>query len=645
MDERAVESLLPLMTIRRLAAGDLIVREGTLGRSIFVLLQGFAVVYSESTESEIGELGPGNVIGEIGGLLDVPRTMTIRAKGAGCTVGVILREDVMKVPGLTRTLLRLAKSRLAADEAREKRLLLACPTKLVHLEAAFEQVFGDKPEGTRGRFIKRGDQSILLLTSRQVRVHVVEGGVRVRLAGAEGVEQRYSSGQEFSLNDDNCNGDIRVLQAVGRTCIYYQYADQEDASSEESTSGSFNPLLHMESKDTFGAALEQDSRLNQIIAGNSTYRRSSIAVWSDESFLRPMRQGSDAEVNHDRKRRQLSTPSLPRISEGPNDVVDLLERMGVPAEHHRSAIRQVLDDGTLAVNLDPVHQYFDKEVLEAILILAGPRISALCLYDCWSLSDASLLKVVEGCSQLKDLRLSNCWSVTEAGFKAALKQLPASLHTLEIKSCAGLTAGCLQGLEGIEVLDLSYCKNLGEGTWASLCRLSPTLSSLALRRCTQVSGESTIAALASGITFPKMHRLDLMDCAFLSDAAICTIVSACPSLEHLNISFCQDLDIAFFTKLAKANSSRSITSIVAEHCSGFIFDVSVQGISKHWPNLAEIRLRGCSLLTSTALQTLAQMPALRIVDLSSCPHVDGALLTKTALVRNWHLANPPNLFG
>lgn len=648
VDDKSVESLLPLMNIRRLAGGDLIIREGVLGRSIFIVLQGLAVVYSESTESEIGELGPGNVIGEIGGLLDVPRTMTIRAKGTGCTVGVILREDVLKVPGLTQTLLRLAQSRLAADEAREKRLLLACPSKLAHLDAAFEQVFGSRPKELKGRYVKRADQWILLLTSRPVHVHVVEGGVRVRSASTGSPEQRYSAGEEFSLE---AGEEPRVIQAVDRTCIYYHHhhhhsnGQEESISSEGSTQ---SPLLHTESKDSFGAALEQASRLSQIIAGNSTHRRSSIAVWSDESFLRPLPlPHGDADTSPERKRRQMSEPALPRIVEGPADVVDLLERMGVPAGQHRSAIRQVFEDGTLGLNMDPVHQYFDNEVLEALLIMAGPRISSLCLYDCWSLSDASLLKVLQGCPRLRALRLSNCWSLTEAGLKAALSQLPPGLGTLEIRSCAGMTAGCLEGLgAGMEALDLSYCKNLGEGTWEQLCRLAPSLRALSLRRCTRISGEDMISALrSSSAQFTEMRELDLMDCAFLSDAAICTAVAACPALHRLNISFCQDLDASFFTHLAKANTSASISALVVEHCAGLVTDPAVRDIARHWTELAEFRARGCSLLTNGAVTELAQMPALRVLDLSSCPRLDGAFLIKTALVRRWILVNPPNLFG
>lgn len=638
VEGKAVEQLIPLMHIRRLAAGELIIKEGTLGRSIFILLQGQVTVVSEACESEIGVLGPGNVLGEIGGLLDVPRTMTVRAKGAGCTVGVIMREDVAKVPTLVTSLLSLAQSRLEADEAREASVLQACPSKKHHLEASYEQMFNKKPPND-GRFVKRANRWVMLLTKDQVKVHVVEGGVSVRDAANGAVIQRHVAGDAFDIP----KGDYPfVVQATGKTCIYYQILNHSSQPQNDDFKSLY--LMHLESKDTFGAAIEQASRLGQIIAGNN-YRRSSIAVWSDESFLRPVSQPVFSEA----KRRRMSTPvsSGAIDSERPEDVVDLLQQMGVPAEPFRQSILRKNNDGTISVSLDSIHQYFDNEVLEAILLLSGPLITSLSLQDCWSLSDACLAAVMRSCPMLRALAISNCWSLTENGFAEALKIAPKSLTDLVIRSCPGLTDSCLEPLSKLNIksLDLSYCKNLGDNTWNHIVKLDETLESLSLRRLSKVSGESILRALQDGCIFEKMKQLDLSDCSLLSDSAISRTVQACPNLVGINISFCQDLDVSFFKLLADSNPSKTIREITAEHCQAFVTDETCALMADKMSDITLFDARGCSQLTSVSLGHLSKLPHLKNVDLSGCPLIDVNSLTKAALVRSWNLAHPPILFG
>lgn len=638
VDEKSVEQLASLMHIRRLAAGELIIKEGTLGRSIFILLQGQVGVVSESCESDIGVLGPGNVLGEIGGLLDVPRTMTVRAKGSGCTVGVIMREDVVKVPTLVDSLLSLAQRRLEADEARELGVLQACPSKRTHLEASYEQMFHKKSPAA-GRFVRRANKWIMLLTNEQVNVHVVEGGVSVRNAVSGAVIGRHVAGEVFEIARSDTPF---IVQATGRTCIFYQTLNQAPEVPFDDSDPRYQ--LHLESKDTFGAAIEQASRLGQIIAGNN-YRRSSIAVWSDESFLRPVSQPVLLEA----KRRRMSTPvrSGAFDSHRPSDVVDLLQEMGVPAESYRQDILKKNQDGTLSVSLDQVHQYFDNEVLEAIILLSGPLITSLSLQDCWPLSDACLASVMRGCPLLRSFSISNCWSLTEKGFTEALRIAPKNLTDLMIKSCPGLTDSCLEPLSKLRIrsLDLSYCKNLGDNSWTHLVKLNESLETLSLRRLSKVSSESIISALQDGCVFEKMKQLDLSDCSLLSDSAIYRILQACRNLVEINLSFCQDLDTSFFTLLAESNPKNSIREITLENCQAIVTDETCALILKKMPGITLFNARGCSQLTTASLGYLAKLPQLKHVDLSSCPLIDVNSLTKTALVRSWNLAHPPILFG
>lgn len=639
MDEPTLRQLAPMMRLRRLSGGDLIIKEGSKGQAIFLVLQGSVTLYSEVSETEIGELGPGNVFGEIGALMDVPRTMTIRAKPPGCTIGVLLKETILSIASLTNTLLKLARDRLLADEDRDREVLTSCPEKyrtfLAKLQEKFPNIIVNKETG---RFIKRSCGSAMLLTKGPSVVRVLEGSVTVRSAlDPDQNLSTFGEGEMFEIPASP--EEYRLLQAASNSsCIYYEHSDEE---------ANTNPMLLEESCDYFDAAINQASRLSQILSSSGVHRRRSIAIWSDECFLRPTKSIQDSS-----KRRVISESATGMTmasfpdSAAADDVVELLERLGIPAEHHRSAVvRRDGGTGLLWLNLDPIHQYFDNDTLEAILLLFGKKIAGLDLTDCWPLSDQALAKVARLCPKLTQLILSNCWSVTEKGFTRLLQLAPKTLDHLEIKACPGLTCGALDLIGSLRLkhADFSLCKNLSGQVWTCLLGQRNTLETLIMRRCTSISGQSILEALQKEpeSTFPCLQALDLSDCSFLPDAAICSIVARCPRLAALSISFCQDLDIHFFQNLLKANPSASLTTLIMEHCHKFVTNEAISVVAEHWVRLEVISVRGCTLLTDRAVVELERLPRLKSVDLSACPGVSIEALTKAAVAHSWNLQNPP----
>jgi hypothetical protein len=72
-------------TIRQYAAGDMLMEQGTVGRELFVVLDGIVVVAVDGVE--LAELGPGVVLGERAVLEGGLRTSTVTARTA-CRVAV-----------------------------------------------------------------------------------------------------------------------------------------------------------------------------------------------------------------------------------------------------------------------------------------------------------------------------------------------------------------------------------------------------------------------------------------------------------------------------------------------------------------------------------------------------------------------------
>ena len=118
------EQLLEMVRIAerlRIQAGEVILREGRLGRELFVILEGTATVTRE--EHVVNILHAGDYFGELGAIEAVPRSATVHATTDLDVLIVGPREfdSMMEVPGFRNALLsgmsrriREADDRLAA---------------------------------------------------------------------------------------------------------------------------------------------------------------------------------------------------------------------------------------------------------------------------------------------------------------------------------------------------------------------------------------------------------------------------------------------------------------------------------------------------------------------------------------------------
>jgi CRP-like cAMP-binding protein len=107
----------------RIQSGEVILREGRLGRELFVILEGTATVTREGRVVNI--LGTGDYFGELAAIEAVPRSATVQATTdlEVLIVGPREFETMMAIPGFRNALLngmsrriREADDRLAAYE-------------------------------------------------------------------------------------------------------------------------------------------------------------------------------------------------------------------------------------------------------------------------------------------------------------------------------------------------------------------------------------------------------------------------------------------------------------------------------------------------------------------------------------------------
>ena len=102
---------------------DYILTEGDDAKAMYWLVRGAVSVTSRDGESTYAELKPGAFFGEIGILMDIPRTATIIAR-TRCLLLVLKKEDLIKelpkFPDVERTIREEAQERLSILERKKK---------------------------------------------------------------------------------------------------------------------------------------------------------------------------------------------------------------------------------------------------------------------------------------------------------------------------------------------------------------------------------------------------------------------------------------------------------------------------------------------------------------------------------------------
>ena len=187
-----------------------------------------------------------------------------------------------------------------------------------------------------------------------------------------------------------------------------------------------------------------------------------------------------------------------------------------------------------------------------------PHLEHLNISWCENVDSRGLLRVVQSCSRLKDLRAGEVKGFDD---QALLLEL-FSRNTLErlfVDHCVDLDDAALQVLiQGVDPeidpltekavvpprsfrhLDLSRCAQLTDKSVKCLAGNVPFLCGLQLSHCEELTDDALNGILEST---PQMTHLNLEELDHLSNSTLQNLAkSPCaPILQHLNISYCENL--------------------------------------------------------------------------------------------------------
>ncbi|XP_054420324.1 F-box and leucine-rich repeat protein 13 [Pteronotus mesoamericanus] len=213
--------------------------------------------------------------------------------------------------------------------------------------------------------------------------------------------------------------------------------------------------------------------------------------------------------------------------------------------------------------------------------LGGPaskRIRELNLSNCILLSDASFVRLPECCPNLNYLNLRNCESVTDAGVEYiinifSLISLDLSgtsisneslmilsrhkkLKELSLSEChkitdAGIQAFC-KGSLILEHLDVSYCSQLSDEFIRVLAYYCLNLTSLSIAGCPKITN-SAMEILSAKCHY--LHILDISGCVLLTDEMLENLQIGCKQLRILKMKYC---------RLISKEAAKKMSSIVRQ---------------------------------------------------------------------------------
>ena len=197
---------------------------------------------------------------------------------------------------------------------------------------------------------------------------------------------------------------------------------------------------------------------------------------------------------------------------------------------------------------------------------------------CRHLKGADLIRVIEKCVHLRDLRVSEVEGLNDQNFARALFRTNR-LQRLEVSGCANFSNAALKAImhgtdpdidigHGVPIvpvrrlrhLDMSECPRLTSQGIRAMAHLVPDLEALVLSDCPRIGSDSLqdvlattpnlaflelarlplvsnelLCSLAKAPCAPKLRHVDLGSCTIITDVGVLPLIRACVSIESLRL--------------------------------------------------------------------------------------------------------------
>lgn len=150
--------------------GDLIVRQGEEGDTLFIIRQGQAQVLDDNQADVVATMGPGNLFGEVALMLGGPRNASIRA-ASYCELLSLQRQDLEQLlepwPDLRQRLIVLARERQTQQHLRRELDQKRLEVRVSQDPVALSPAAGPEPDTLRTLWVRHPDKGQLARINSQ----------------------------------------------------------------------------------------------------------------------------------------------------------------------------------------------------------------------------------------------------------------------------------------------------------------------------------------------------------------------------------------------------------------------------------------------------------------------------------------------
>lgn len=244
-------------------------------------------------------------------------------------------------------------------------------------------------------------------------------------------------------------------------------------------------------------------------------------------------------------------------------------------------------------------------------------------------------------SRPRDLDLSNCFHVTDEGFKALTEACGEGARMWKMKSVWDVSAPAVLALvekaKGLEEIDLSNCRKVGDHLLARVVgwvvpeksanpQHTPPQPQNGKRQ--QAKRGQAASAVQQGEQPPpppgtvigasKLKKLTLSYCKHIQDRSMAHIAAhASERLESLDLTRCTSISDAGFHSWG-VYEFKNLRKLVLADCT-YLSDQAIVGVVGGCRALRELDLSFCCALSDTATEVLALgLPALRRLNMAFC---------------------------
>jgi len=337
-------------------------------------------------------------------------------------------------------------------------------------------------------------------------------------------------------------------------------------------------------------------------------------------------------------------------------------RSDAPSQHAVDLVVGEKLRGRRRMSRGAEHTYVGDEILRGL----ASQVNLTCLNVGVPVTEEGVYELA-GLSLLHTLHLHNyCPKDLCIGVKA-LRSLN-SLRSVHLGHSYGVKImddGAYMLAQLSSLISLSICGSemVTDRGVQILARL-PTLRMLDLSRCTHISSISLVALAAT----VALTTLDLSFCSNITDAGVQVIAAALPELHTLILAHCLAISNVGVEALARVSTLRVLSirgcscvtdeglKALSEHhliCTlnlGFCYLVTDQGVKfivKGLPGLMDLSVHACNMVTDGSLMAVAELSAMRSLDISSCTQVSDkgikAVVGCLPLLHTLHLKDCPKL--